>query len=129
MKIIVILVAVSSFVSCASKQISEFKPNPIRGCVESKTVKERLDCIGRMLQTMQDEKNSKIETTEEIVGRLSEKEVAVVYTHCLVNLKTKEVYNCIDHQTTKYDPTFLGLVMEWGLAIGAFGIGYIVGGI
>jgi hypothetical protein len=130
MKIIAIIF-LASILNCSSPQIvnSEFTPSYTEGCISEKTSNARLKCLSNWLRTQENKSNAEIVSTEHEGERIDSTTVKVVYTHCSTNKDTKEVFECINHSTTKYKPTKLREFYDRVEPYLALVVGVIIGGL
>lgn len=132
MKIIATIVLSSLLISCSSFnkiEESKYQPSITKGCVSQPTTNDRLKCISNWLKASQNKENSKVVFEEKEGDRLDWKNVYVTYSYCNVDVKTKQVYSCIEHETSKYKPTIGYYVWYYGKLVVIAGGFYFLGGL
>ncbi len=130
MKIIAtILISSLLFVHCASTEVIEptFAPTKTKGCVNQSSTSARLKCISNLVRAYQDRSNVTVETEVIEGNRLDWKRVEVTYNYCFVHIKTKEVYDCIEHKTSKDKPSLTYEITSVAIKVGFFVAGVFVG--
>jgi hypothetical protein len=131
MKIIAIIL-LSSLIGCSSfnrVEESKYQPSASKGCVAETSTNARLKCLSNWLRASQSRENGKI-VFEEIEGdRVDWKNIYVKYSYCNTDVKTEQVYSCIEHETTKYKPTYLYYIWDYGKLVLIAGGFYFIGGL
>ena len=113
----------------SNEQIIKYNPTPTVGCSMIIDSKERLLCISKMIKQLEDIKNSKIIIVDKKENkRVDEIYVSYTITYCFTDKEEKERYLCFDSLRDEYNPTFLGIVIDYSKKVGfGFLIGAIVG--
>jgi len=113
------------FVHCSSteKRI-EYKPSVESGCANISVTKDRLNCISKMIKTLEGIRNAKISVTSVDGERYDSEFVNTVETYCFTNVDESEKYLCFDAQVLKYDPTIMGKIKSF---VFKFGLGFTFG--
>lgn len=133
MKIIaIILLSSLTIFNCASYnevRESKFEPSVTKGCVAQTTTNDRLKCIANWLKTSQNKENSKIDFEEVEGERIDWKNINTKYVYCNVDVKTEQVYSCIEHKTLKYKPTLGYYIWDYGKIVLIAGASFALGGL
>ena len=119
---------VISLVSCSlpqRKKVDMSAPTLKEGCTHL-AGKDRVLCIGKLLDELQNMRNSHVSLKRLSDERLDEDYVRVVDEYCLVS-KEKELY-CFSETRDEYDPSTLGVIKRNLILFGAgYGIGFFSG--
>lgn len=122
----IVLTIILFLSNCSTpEKLIKYNPSPINGCAAVTEVKERFNCISKMVKQLEDIKNSKITISEKIkLERVDQKYSLFRTTYCFTDLNEKEKFLCFDSTKEEYDPTLTGIIMDYSVKIGG---GFIIG--
>ncbi len=129
MKKLLAILFINFFVSCASlyeqkKSVDLSVPDFKVGC-SNVDGKDRAKCISKLLDELEDIKNSNVKATKIKSERIDEDYVRVVYKYCLVSEDGlgRELY-CFEETSEEYQPSPWGTVKR---NLFVSGIGFSIG--
>lgn len=125
MKIIVLILILFLNNCNTPEKITRFNPTVNEGCSKVIESKERLLCISKMIKQLEDIRNSKIIIVEKKnINRVDQRYSLFRTTYCFSDQTEKEKYLCFDSEKEEYDPTLVGIIIDYSTKIGG---GFILG--
>jgi hypothetical protein len=128
MKTFVLILSLFVLLSnCATEEklITQYNPTLQKGCSAIVESKERLLCISKMIKQLEDIRNSKIIIADKKKNqRVNEIFVSYTTTYCFSDTKEEEKYLCFESTKDEYDPTVVGIVLDYSKKVG---LGFILG--
>jgi len=94
-----------------------------QGCSSISIVKDRLNCIGKLVKQLEEIRNAIITVDKEIVIRENERYVKYKYTYCFTDKESNKLI-CFNTIKSEYDPTLIGKVYDFSIK---FSLGFLVG--
>ena len=116
--------------NCATpEKITKFNPSLETGCSNIEQTKERLICVSKMIKQLEDIRNSKIIIVEKKkLERVDQRYSMFSTLYCFTDIEEKEKFLCFESKKEEYDPTLVGIIIDYSSKIGVgFTIGIVTG--
>jgi len=98
------------------------------GCSEYSQTTQRLACISGLVKQLENIQNAKIIIEKQKLNRIDNEYVNYKSIYCFADNSGKEKYLCFESIKKEYDPTIIGVVLDWSKKLGIGGvIGFATG--